>query len=202
APAATSELKKAASGSKAREPAGPRVTELITKAVHGSKECKGFSLAPLSKALATSGYNVEKSKSRIKLGPKSLISNGTLVQTKGIGASGSFKLNKKLGETKEKATKEKTAAKPKKPAAKRPANSAKKPKKAVAVKTSPEEVKKLAGTAAKKAAKSPKRAPQAGHPKKAVKSPAKAKAVKPKAAKPKAAKPKAAKAKKSVPKKK
>ncbi|PKK29830.1 histone H1-like [Columba livia] len=82
---------------------------------------------------------------RIKLGLKSLVSKGTLVQTKGTGASGSFKLNKKPGETKEKVTKKKPAAKPKKPAAKKPASAAKKPKKAAAVKKSPKKAKGYRG---------------------------------------------------------
>ncbi|NWR36244.1 H110 protein, partial [Tachuris rubrigastra] len=191
--------KKAAGASKARKPAGPSVTELITKAVSASKERKGLSLAALKKALAAGGYDVEKNNSRIKLGLKSLVSKGTLVQTKGTGASGSFRLSKKPGEVKEKAPKKKTAAaKPKKPAAKKPASAAKKPKKAVTAKKSPKKAKK---PAAKKAAKSPKKATKAAKPKKAVaaaKSPAKAKVVKPKAAKPKAKKPKAAKAKKAA----
>ncbi|NXH75521.1 H101 protein, partial [Hydrobates tethys] len=195
--------KKAGTGSKARKPAGPSVTELITKAVSASKERKGLSLAALKKALAAGGYDVEKSNSRIKLGLKSLVSKGTLVQTKGTGASGSFRLNKKPGEVKEKALKKQAvAAKPKKPAPRKPASAAKKPKKAVTAKKSPKKAKK---PAAKKAAKSPKKAIKAAKPKKAAaaaaKSPAKAKAVKPKAAKPKVAKPKAAKAKKATPKK-
>ncbi|XP_030815685.1 LOW QUALITY PROTEIN: histone H1.10-like [Camarhynchus parvulus] len=175
--------KKAASGSKARKPAGPSVTELITKAVSASKERKGLSLAALKKALAAGGYDVEKNNSRIKLGLKSLVSKGTLVQTKGTGASGSFRLSKKPGEVKEKAPKKKktTVIKPKKPAARKPARAA---KKAVTAKNSPKKVK----PAAKKAAKSPKKATKTVRPKKAVaaaKSPPKAKAVKPKAAKPK-----------------
>ncbi|XP_024061624.2 histone H3.v1-like [Terrapene carolina triunguis] len=181
--------KKAAGGSKLRKPSGPSVTELITKAVSASKERKGLSLAALKKVLAAGGYDVEKNNSRIKLGLKSLVSKGILVQTKGTGASGSFKLNKKPGEIKEKAPKKKPAAKPKKPAAKKPASASKKPKKAAAVKKSPKKAKKPAASAAKKAAKSPKKAKPA-KPKKAAKSPAKAKAVKPKAAKPKPTKPK------------
>ncbi|NWY98311.1 H101 protein, partial [Loxia curvirostra] len=203
--ATTRKPKKAASGSKACEPAGPSVTQPITGAMSTPKERKGLSLATFRKALASSGYDVERNQSRNKLGPKSLVSNGTLVQTKDMGASGSSKLNKKPGETKKKATKEKTAAKPRKLVAKQPASPAEKPKKAVVVKKSSKKAKKPAATAAKKAAKmakSPKRATQAGHPKEATKSPAKEKAVKPAAAKPKAAKPKVAKAKKAVPKKK
>ena len=197
--------KKAAAGAKARKPAGPSVTELITKAVSASKERKGLSLAALKKALAAGGYDVEKNNSRIKLGLKSLVSKGTLVQTKGTGASGSFRLSKKPGEGMEKAPRKRTtAAKAKKAVAKKPASAAKKPKKAVAVKKSPKKAKKPAAATTKKAVKSPKKVAKASKPKKAVaaKSPAKAKAVKPKAAKPKAAKPKTAKAKKAAPKKK
>ncbi|XP_008501765.2 histone H1.11L-like [Calypte anna] len=204
--AAAKKPKKAAGASKARKPAGPSVTELITKAVSASKDRKGLSLAAVKKALAAGGYDVEKSNSRIKLGLKSLVSKGTLVQTKGTGASGSFRLSKKPGEVKEKAPKKRAAAaKPKKPAAKKTAVAAKKPKKAVTAKKSPKKVRKPAASAVKKSAKSPKKTVKAAKPKKAAvaaKSPAKAKAVKPKTAKPKAAKPKAAKAKKAAPKKK
>ncbi|NXI18797.1 H101 protein, partial [Irena cyanogastra] len=205
----TKKPKKAASGRKACKPAGPSVTELITKAVSASKERKGLSLTALKKALAADGYDVEKNNSRIKLGLKSLVSKGTLVQTKGIGASGFSKLNKKPtakpkkpGETKEKATKKKKpAAKPKKPEAKKPACAA---KKAATVKKSPKKAKKLAARESQKlaAAKRPEKAAEAGHPKKSAKSPTKAKAVKAEATKPKAAKPKAVKAKKAVPKEK
>ncbi|OWK59329.1 Histone H1.5 [Lonchura striata] len=107
--------KKAASGSKARKPAGPSVTELITKAVSASKERKGLSLAALKKALAAGGYDVEKNNSRIKLGLKSLVSKGTLVQTRVI--------------------------KPKKLAANKPASAA---KKAVTAKKSTKKVKPAA----------------------------------------------------------
>ncbi|XP_043346910.1 histone H1-like [Dermochelys coriacea] len=194
----TKKPKKATGGSKARKPPGPSVTELITKAVSASKERKGLSLAALKKVLAAGGYDVEKNNSRIKVGLKSLVSKGILVQTKGTGASGSFKLNKKPGEVKEKAPKKKPAAKPKKPAAKKPTSTAKKPKKAAVAKKSPKKVKKPAASAVKKAAKSPKKV-KAAKPKKAAKSPAKP--VKPKAAKPKPTKAKTAKAKRAAPKK-
>ncbi|XP_045673222.1 histone H1.2 [Phyllostomus hastatus] len=180
-----------------RKASGPPVSELITKAVAASKERSGVSLAALKKALAAAGYDVEKNNSRIKLGLKSLVSKGTLVQTKGTGASGSFKLNKKAasGEAKPKAKKA-GAAKPKKAA-----GAAKKPKKAAgsatpkkSAKKTPKKAKKPAvATVAKKVAKSPKKA-KAAKPKKVAKSAAKA--VKPKAAKPKVAKPKKAAPKK------
>ncbi|XP_040501094.1 histone H1.4-like [Ursus americanus] len=201
-PAEKTPVKKKArksAGAAKRKASGPPVSELITKAVAASKERSGVSLAALKKALAAAGYDVEKNNSRIKLGLKSLVSKGTLVQTKGTGASGSFKLNKKAasGEAKPKAKKA-GAAKPKKAA-----GAAKKPKKAAgasapkkSAKKTPKKAKKPAAAAvAKKVAKSPKKA-KAAKPKKATKSPAKAKAPKPKAAKPKAAKPKKVAAKK------
>uniref|UniRef100_A0A4X1VJS1 H2B clustered histone 9 n=1 Tax=Sus scrofa TaxID=9823 RepID=A0A4X1VJS1_PIG len=79
------------------------LSELNTKAVSASKErSSGVSLADL-KALAAADDDFENS--RIKLGLQSLVSKGTLVQTKGIGASG-FKLNQAAtGESKPKAKK-------------------------------------------------------------------------------------------------
>ncbi|XP_031418307.1 histone H1-like [Clupea harengus] len=178
---------------------GPSVGELIVKAISASKEKKGVSLAALKKALAAGGYDVEKKNARVKVAIKSLVAKGTLVQTKGTGATGSFKLNKTQAEAQKKAEK-KAAPKAKKPAAKKPA-AVKKP--AVA-KKSPKKAKKPATL--KKATKSPKKAIKPAAPKKAAKSPKKAKAakaVKPKAAaaKPKAvAKPETAKPKRAAPK--
>ncbi|EPQ05783.1 Histone H1t [Myotis brandtii] len=180
-----------------RKTPSPSVSKVITEALSLSQERAGMSLAALKKALAAAGYDVDKNNSRIKLGLKSLVSKGTLLQTKGTGASGSFKLNKKAasGEAKPKAKKA-GAAKPRKPAGaakkpKKPAGSAT-PKKSA--KKTPKKPKKPAAAAgAKKAAKSPKKV-KAAKPKKPAKSPAKA--VKSKAAKPKAAKPKKAAPKK------
>uniref|UniRef100_A0A8C6DMX4 H15 domain-containing protein n=1 Tax=Moschus moschiferus TaxID=68415 RepID=A0A8C6DMX4_MOSMO len=189
---APSPAKKArkSTGAAKRKSSGPSVSELITKAVAASKERSGVSLAALKKALAAAGYDVEKNNSRIKLGLKSLVSKGTLVQTKGTGASGSFKLNKKAatGEAKPKAKKA-GAAKPKKAA-----GAAKKPKKATGAatpkKTAKKTLKKAKPTGAKKVVKSPKKVKTAKT--KATKSPVKAKVNKPKVAKPKAVKPKKA----------
>uniref|UniRef100_A0A8C9BIU4 H1.1 linker histone, cluster member n=1 Tax=Phocoena sinus TaxID=42100 RepID=A0A8C9BIU4_PHOSS len=183
-----------------KKPAGPSVSELIVQAVSSSKERSGVSLAALKKALAAAGYDVEKNNSRIKLGLRSLVSKGTLVQTKGTGASGSFKFNKKVASVDSKPSATKVAAKAK------VTSSFKKPKKATGaaagkkgVKT-PKKAKKPAAT--KKSSKSPKKS-RVVKPKKIGKSPAKAKAVKPKAAKAKVTKPKtAAKPKKAAPKKK
>ncbi|XP_028021063.2 histone H1t [Balaenoptera acutorostrata] len=72
------------------------LSKLIIEALSISQERAGMSLAALKKALAAVGYDVEKNNSRIKLGLKSLVSKGILVQTRGTGASGSFKLSKKV----------------------------------------------------------------------------------------------------------
>ncbi|XP_017542536.1 histone H1-like [Pygocentrus nattereri] len=192
APAAAAAPAKAPKKKGAARPkkAGPSIGELIVKAVSQSKERSGVSLAALKKALAAGGYDVEKKNSRVKLAVKTLVTKGTLVQTKGTGASGSFKLNKKQAEPKKKA-----ATKPKKVAAKK-ATAAKKPKKVAlkkptAAKKTPKKAKKVAAkkpAAAKKVVKSPKKAKKPAALKKVAKSPKKTKAVKPKAAKPKAAK--------------
>uniref|UniRef100_A0A665W5R7 Histone H1 n=1 Tax=Echeneis naucrates TaxID=173247 RepID=A0A665W5R7_ECHNA len=97
APAAAAAPPKAAkkkAAPKAKKP-GPSLGELIVKAVAASKERNGVSLAALKKALAAEGYDVDKNKARVKTAIKGLVAKGTLVQTKGTGASGSFKINKK-----------------------------------------------------------------------------------------------------------
>ncbi|XP_004640184.2 histone H1.1 [Octodon degus] len=162
-PAAAKKAKKPAKASAAakKKPAGPSVSELIVQAVSSSKERSGVSLAALKKTLAAAGYDVEKNNSRIKLGLKSLVSKGTLVQTKGTGASGSFKLNKKAASGEAKPTAAKVAVKTK------AAGTPKKPKKAPAA-------------AAKRAVKTPKKAKKPALAKKPSKSPKKPKVVKPK----------------------
>uniref|UniRef100_A0A667WJF8 H15 domain-containing protein n=1 Tax=Myripristis murdjan TaxID=586833 RepID=A0A667WJF8_9TELE len=68
---------------------GPSLGELIVKAVSASKERGGVSLAALKKALAAGGYDVDNNKARVRLAVKSLVTKGTLLRTKGTGASGS-----------------------------------------------------------------------------------------------------------------
>ncbi|KAG5278687.1 hypothetical protein AALO_G00101670 [Alosa alosa] len=177
---------------------GPSVGELVVKAISASKEKKGVSLAALKKALAAGGYDVEKNNARVKVAIKSLVTKGTLVQTKGTGASGSFKLNKAV----EKKPAKKAAPKAKKPAAKKPA-AAKKPKKAAAKRARLTAKKSLEESsqkpyARKKAAKSRRRLKKSAAPKKAAKEPQESKGSETKAAKPKAAKPKKAAPKKKL----
>ncbi|KAJ8367564.1 hypothetical protein AAFF_G00314530 [Aldrovandia affinis] len=161
APATKVPKKKAAAAAAAAKPrkAGPSVGDLIVKAVSASKEKSGMSLPALKKALAADSYDVEKGRTRIKLALKKLVENKTLVQTKGTGASGSFKLNNKKGTdvvAKKKPAK-KTVLKAKKPAAKK-ASPTKKVKKATPKKK----------PVAKKSPKKP--AAKAATPKKVVKS--------------------------------
>ena len=195
APAAAAPAKAAKKKAAPRpKKVGPSVGDLIVKAVAASKERSGVSLAALKKALVAGGYDVEKNKARVKTAVKGLVTKGTLVQVKGTGASGSFKINKAKAEKAKKPAKKAV----KKVAAKKPA-AAKKPKKVAAkkpaAKKSPKKAKKPATP--KKAAKSPKKAKKPAAPKKVA-----AKKSPKKAVKPKAAKPKAAKAKKAAPKKK
>ncbi|XP_051988872.1 histone H1-like [Xyrauchen texanus] len=154
APPAKSPKKKSAAKPKKT---GPSVGDLIVKTVTASKERSGVSLAALKKALAAGGYDVEKNNSRVKIAVRSLVTKGTLVQTKGTGASGSFKLNKKQAESTKKPAK-KAAPKAKKAAVKKPA-AAKKPKSAAAkkpaAKKSPKKAKKPA--AAKRQRRAPRR---------------------------------------------
>uniref|UniRef100_A0A3P8SHS4 H15 domain-containing protein n=1 Tax=Amphiprion percula TaxID=161767 RepID=A0A3P8SHS4_AMPPE len=71
---------------------GPSLPKLIVAAVAESKERKGISLAAIKKVLATKKVDVAKSNKRINTAVTKMVTNGVLIQTKGTGASGSFKL--------------------------------------------------------------------------------------------------------------
>nr|XP_061842752.1 histone H1-like [Nerophis lumbriciformis] len=154
APAAT----KAAAKKRTTKTAKPglsvstRILEIVTL----SKERKGVSLASIRSSLAASGYDVVKNKNRVKIAVKTLLAKDILVQTKGSGASGSFKVNTDAKKPKAPAAKAKTTAKAK-PTAKK--SSVKKPaaKKSVAKKSTKKATtpKKVAKPAAKKTTKSP-----------------------------------------------
>uniref|UniRef100_A0A8C5CAV3 Zgc:110425 n=1 Tax=Gadus morhua TaxID=8049 RepID=A0A8C5CAV3_GADMO len=135
---------------------GPSVSDLIVKAVSASKERSGVSLPALKKLLAADGYDVEKKNSRVKTALKNLLEKGTLVHTKGNGASGSFKISKE---------EKKPLTKPAAPKAKK--NAAKKP---AAVEKSPQKVKTPRSVTPKKAQKpaAAKKSPIKKSPKKVV----------------------------------
>lgn len=139
---------------------GSSISSLILKAVAASGDRGGMSLASLKKALKAGGYDVDKKNGRILIAIKRLVAKKSLVRTKGSGASGSFRVNKKpptprkkkvvkkkspvkkVRKTKKtaagaspkkspKAKKAKSTKKPKRPAAAKKPAPAKRPKKAV-----------------------------------------------------------------------
>ena len=164
--------KKAAAKKPAKKPDHPPVAAMVNAAIGNLKERKGSSLAAIKKYVAAT-YKVDA----VKLAPfirrylKKAVADGKINQTKGSGASGSFKLVKK---TEEKPKKKPAAKKPaakkatKKPAAKKPA--AKKAKKAATPKKEKKAKKPAAAKPkkpkAKKATKSPKKAAKKAAPKK------------------------------------
>lgn len=161
----------------------PKYNEMISAAIVALKERNGSSRQAIAKYIKAHYKVGENFDVHVKMALKRGVTSGALIQTKGSGASGSFKLAKK--EPKPAAPKRKPAA-PKKPAAKPAAKKAPaKPKAAAAAKKSP--AKKAAG-ATKKTAVKPKKPATA-----AKKAAAKPKTNKPKTA---AAKPKKAAAKK------
>ena len=171
--------KKAAA--KPKKPAThPKYADMIAAAVKSLKSRGGSSRAAILKYIEANykvGANKAVVNSHLKLALRAGVKNGALKQSKGTGASGSFKLGEVKKAAPKKAKKPKAAAKPKK--AKTPKKAAKKPaaKKAAVKKPAAKKAK-----TPKKAAAKPKKA--AAKPKKtAAKSPKKAKAVKPKKAK-------------------
>jgi hypothetical protein len=211
---AVSGSKKATSPKKktTKKPSHPPTSEMVYNAIKNLKERGGSSLQAIKKYVAAN-YKVdaERVSPFIKKYLKSAVADGKLVQTKGKGASGSFKLATNV--TGKQAASD--AAKPKTTtAAKRgaPAKSAKSPKKATTAaakgkkaaslekKAGPGRGRKSGSAAvekktagAPKVAKSPAKTTKKGGPTK-----------KPKAPKPKRAKaaPKTVAAKKPAPKKK
>ncbi|XP_054718195.1 LOW QUALITY PROTEIN: histone H1E-like [Uloborus diversus] len=162
-PAATPKKAKASKPKKPKTaPTHPKVSEMVNTAISTLKERGGSSVQAIKKYIgAHYKVDVDKLSPFIKKYLKNAVASGQLVQTKGKGASGSFRMTT--------ATKEKTS---------KPKASAPKPKKA----SKPAAAKKVAKpkTPKKAAAKKPKA--------KAAKSPKKPKAVKPKSPKPKKAK--------------
>merc|ERR1712111_295720 len=145
--------KKAAAKAPKTKPAHPPTSVMIVNAVTALKERNGSSLPAIKKYIAAN-YKADTVKLApfIKKGLKNLVEKKVLIQTKGKGASGSFKVTKAAGEKKAKSP-QKKAAKPKSPKkkapkkAKSPVKKAKKPvakKPTAAKKTTPKK------TAAKK----------------------------------------------------
>lgn len=74
----------------------PTVRKMVTEALESLKDRQGSSLVAIKKKM-TELFNVDPSQiaSHIKKFIKTSLLDGTLIQTKGNGASGSFKLAKK-----------------------------------------------------------------------------------------------------------
>ena len=162
--------------------AHPKYAEMIKAAVSSLKERGGSSRQAILKYIMKN-FNVGKDEkvvnSHLKLALRAGVKNNSLKQSKGTGASGSFKLGvvekpKKV----KKAAKPKKAKTPKKPKkAKTPKKAAKPAKKTKTPKKAAKPAKKAAAKPAKKAAAKPKPA------KKAAAKPAKKAATKAKPAK-------------------
>lgn len=93
-PSSDKKVKKAATSKKpAAKPTHPPTSEMVNKAIENLKERGGSSLIAIKKYLATT-YKVDANKVApfIKKYVKSAVASGKLIQTKGKGASGSFKL--------------------------------------------------------------------------------------------------------------
>ncbi|XP_062918497.1 histone H1-like [Mobula hypostoma] len=180
-PAAPATTPKAAKKKKAAvrtKSAGPKLGDQIDKIVADCRSQRGVSVAAIKKSLASSGVDVQKLKGQIRLTIKRKVDKGTLVHTKGAGASGSLRAAKKEHTGK-------VVKKAKKPAAKKSVA-----KKAV-TKKSPTKTKGVKKTAVKKAAakktatkktaqkpKSPKKVAAPKVAKKSAKPKPKAKSVK------------------------
>lgn len=174
-PAAKKSKNTAAISKKPRvKPSHPPTAEMVNNAIKSLKERGGSSLQAIKKYL-TSNYKIDAEKLApfIKKYLKGAVTTGQLIQTKGKGASGSFKLAaKESGSSKSAAKKVKSTAEKKPKATKKPTAAvakAKKPavaKKAVDPKKSAEKKKASVATAkaakkssSVKAAKSPKQKP-------------------------------------------
>ena len=139
----------------------PKYIDMIAAAIVALKERNGSSRQAIKKYIDANYKVGDNSGNYVKLALKRGVTSGALLQTKGAGASGSFKVAKKEVVKKEKKPAKKPAAK--KPAAKttkKPAAKKSTPKKKAAAKKSTP--KKKAAT--KKAAKKPASAKKAKKP--------------------------------------
>jgi histone H1/5 len=170
--AAAPKVKKAV---KPKKPAThPKYSDMIATALNSLKERSGSSRQAILKYITANykvGDNAATINAHLKLALKSGVKSGAIKQSKGTGASGSFK----VGEAKKAAKKaaKPKAAKPKKAISPKKKAGAKKPSAKKAAKP-----KKSAKKPAAKKAKSPKKAKTAKKakspkPKKAAKSPKK-----------------------------
>lgn len=185
-------MSEAAPAKKAAKPAPkpaehPKYIDMIKAAIAALKERNGSSRQAIEKHIKANYKVGDAVGVHLKLALKRGVENAAILQVKGTGASGSFKLNKAVKEVKPKkkpvkAAAKKPAAKKAKPAAKKPAakKAAKKPAAKKAAAKKPAVKKPAAKKAAKPAAKKPvaKKSPAKKVAKKPAKKPAAKKAAK------------------------
>ena len=162
-----SESRKKASKNPVKPPEHPKYSVMVVAAVTVKKERNGSSRQAITKYIKANYKVGENAGVHIKQALKRGVASGELLQVKGVGASGSFKVAKKVEVKKPKVTK------PKKPAVKKPAVKKAAAKKAPAKKT-PTKKAPAKKSGKKKASKSPKRTKSAGKTKKPSKAPKKA----------------------------
>lgn len=159
--------KKVAKSSKPAKPrvksSHPRTSDMVNAAIRSLNERSGSSLQAIKKYITgTYSIDAEKLAPFIKKSIKAGVASGDLVQTRGTGASGSFKLPSDSSKSKKKVVRSAKVASPKRAAIKKPT--------AIAA------AKK---TIVKKAAKSPTRKAAIKKPAAAAKKPAAKKSIKP-----------------------
>lgn len=106
----------------------PKYEEMIATAIRTLKDRNGSSRQAIEKYIKANFKVGDTASQHIKTALKKGSSNGTFVHTKGVGASGSFKLSKeqkKPAPKKPAAPSKKPVAKPKKPAATKTASAKK-----------------------------------------------------------------------------
>jgi len=162
----------------------PKYIDMIIAAIGALKERNGSSRQAITKYIKANYKVGDSCETHLKMALKRGVVAGALLQPKGTGASGSFKLPKPVPKAKKPAAKKPAAAAAKKPAAKKSTPAKKKPaaKKAAAKKSTPAKKKpaKKVTSAKKPAAKKAKK-PVAKKPaakKAAKKTPTKKKAAK------------------------
>merc|ERR1711944_151316 len=114
-------------GAKPKKPANhPKYSDIIKAAITSLKERGGSSRQAILKYISANYKVGDNAASHLKLALRAGVKNGSLAQSTGTGASGSFKLGAKKEAPKKKPAAKKPAAK--KPAAKKsPKKAAKKP---------------------------------------------------------------------------
>merc|ERR1712098_391356 len=160
---------KAPKVAKAKKPAAksspsrPATSVMVESAIGSLKERKGSSLIAIKKYIATN-YKVDPVKHShfIKKALASGVEKKSLIQVKGVGASGSFKLAKVEAKPKKKPASSKPKPSAKKSTSKKKAKKAtpKKAKKPAAKKPAPKKAKKPTPKKAKKAAPKKKAVPK------------------------------------------